>query len=207
MSTDGDHQILSAVNVGVDNAILPDFIPSLDDAPQVVMAPTATIVPTSQPAPTTAASEPTATPAEAEPSATPEPTEEPAVTAAPVADPDIRIVYSGNTLDVVNVSGAAADWQGLEFVGESRTFPFSQFSRVADFPLGALPARHCLQIRNVNVSGGVVLPDDCGWVRSLVTLAPDRLFWTQAGGFDVLLNGAVLTSCPPNEGTCEVALP
>ena len=210
LSSDGDHEILSAVNVGVDSAILPGFIPSADDPVQVVAAPTATTVPTTQPTPTTApaepTTEPTATPAEAEPSATPEPTEEPEATPVPVADPDIRIVYEGNTLDVVNISGAAADWQGLEIVGVARTFPFSQFSRVADFPLGAFPARHCLQIRSTSVSGGVVLPDDCGWVRSLVTLLPERLFWT-LGDFEIRLNGSPLATCPANEGTCEFALP
>ena len=194
LSSDGEHQVLSAVNLDTDMAILPGYLPSQVDAPVVAAAPTATPMP--QPSPTAVADEPTATP---------QPAVEATATPAPVVDPDIRIVYTGDTLDVMNVSGSTADWQGLELIG-ARTFPFSLFSSVADFPISALPAGHCLQIRSTSISGLVNMPDGCGWVRSLVTLGPDRLFWS-AAAFDVVLNGNTLATCSVEAGVCDVALP
>jgi hypothetical protein len=103
------------------------------------------------------------------------------------------------------VSGTTADWRTLEFAG-TINYPFTQWTKVTEFPLDALPVRHCLQIRSQGVSGDVVKPDDCGWVRSLITVGADRVFWQQAP-FDVKRNGAVLATCQPTASVCAVDLP
>jgi hypothetical protein len=116
---------------------------------------------------------------------------------------DLRLEYSGDTLDIINVSGAPADWTGLVLSG-AITFPFTQFASVVDMPLDALPANHCVQIRDSSLSGAVVLPEGCGWVRSLIQVNATRLFWNEP--FQVLQDGATLATCEPSAGVCEVAL-
>jgi len=205
LSSDGEHEVLSVVNFTSDQVILPGFIPAADEPAVVVAAPTAMPTPTAQP--TATAIEPTQMPAEATATDTPQPTLAPTTTETPAPESEsaIRIRYTADTLDVMNISGDAADWQGLELIG-AIDFPFSVFTRVADFPLNALPAGHCLQIRSATVSGAVVVPEDCRWVRSLVNLQPDRLFWAQAP-FDVRRDGTTLATCQPDAGMCEVRLP
>src|SRR5690606_22026959 len=82
--------------------------------------------------------------------------------------PDLLILYTRDTLDVLNVTAGEADWRLLELDG-TVNFAFTQFTRVAQFPLEALPSRHCLQIRSQSVTSDVVKPEGCNWVRSLVT--------------------------------------
>jgi uncharacterized protein YkwD len=183
LSSDGQHTVISPVDLQRDRAILPDEAP----------APAATPVPL--------AAVPSATPAAAaQPGA--------AATVIPPAaavEADLLVVYSKDTLDVLNVSSKAADWRALNLHG-TIDFPFSQWSRVADFPLEALPNRHCLQIRSGAVRGDVIKPDNCGWVRSFIQVSADRVFWAQ-GPFEVRLNDVVLATCQPGVGVCAVDLP
>lgn len=202
LSSDGEHEVLSAVNFATDRVILPGFMPT-PEAPPATSTPTAT--PTLRPTATRAVVGPTQTPTQIVPTSTPQPTATPTATEPPVDMPEIRILYTRDTLDVVNISGGVSDWTGLELVG-AITFPFSQFTRVTDFPLNALPANHCLQIRDVTLSGNVVVPSGCRWVRSLITVLPDRIFWTKAP-FDVRRNGVTLATCQPNADVCDVNLP
>jgi hypothetical protein len=178
MNDADDHTIISGVDLDEDRIILPDALP---------------VTPTV---------EPTAT-LQVEPTATPEIEATPTV--APSAEPDMVILYDAETLDVVNASGDLADWRALEFVG-TITYPFTQWERVTVFPLGELPANNCLQIRSIVLEGPVEVPESCGWVRSLIQVPADKLFWTQ-GDFEVRRNGATLATCVANAGRCEVVLP
>src|SRR5690606_36178088 len=123
----------------------------------------------------------------------------------PDEQPDLLILNSNDTLDVLNVSGATADWRTLAFHG-TIDFPFTHFTRVTQFPLESLPNRHCLQIRSQTISGDVVKQENCSWVRTLITVSPDRLFWAQ-GPFEVQHNGLTITTCEPGAGVCVVDLP
>jgi hypothetical protein len=195
--TDGEHEVISPVSLSTDRIILPDFLP-----PPVVVAAEPTAQPTATPTvtpeppePEVSTSEPTAA-ATSTPEATPTPTT--------AAQPDLRIIYSDDTLDVLNISGNTVDWRALSLVG-TIDFPFAQWQRVADFPLDALPANHCLQIRSNTITSEVILPESCRWVRSLIEINPQRLFWTQ-GPFEVRRNGATLATCESDAGVCEVVL-
>src|SRR5690606_31730558 len=184
LSTDGEHEVISPVDLTRDQVLLPDKL-----APAI--EPTAT---------TTTITEATAVPTESVPAeATPE------ATVTPVTQADLLIVYSADTLDVLNVSGAEADWRTLEFDG-TINYPFTQWTKVTVFPLEALPNRHCLQLRSQAVSGDVVKLDDCGWVRSLIQVDPSRVFWQQ-GPFDVKRNGITIATCQPDASVCAVDLP
>ena len=203
LMSDGKHQVLSPVNLTTDRIILPDYLP-VAESPEVAIVPTAaaTEVPTEVPtqvAPTTAP-QASATPAPTEIAPTATATIE--ATAVPET-PDVRIEYNADTMTIMNVSGGAADWSGLEFVG-SISFPFTQFSRVADFPLSVLPAKHCLQIRDVRITGSVVAPNSCSWVRSLVQISTSKIFWTLP--FDVRRNDQIIATCAAEAGVCEFKL-
>ena len=191
--SDGEHEVLSAVDFDEDQAILPGYLPGVavvdvgvPDAKPTPIGSIEDAVQEAQPAPV----EPT-------PAApTPEPT---------TAPPDLLILYTGDTLDVLNVSGVAMDWQALELVG-GVTFSFSQWARVTDIPLGAIPPNHCAQIRSGGITGDVVVPDGCRWVRSLIQIGADRLFWA-LGPFEVRRNGVTLATCQPGAGVCPVSVP
>jgi hypothetical protein len=205
LASDGEHQILNAVDLNTDQAITPGHIPSIiadavtEQQPEIEATPEE-VKPTSLPI------EPTVVAAEVEPTAVPvEPTLVLVPTTVPAAEPDLLILYNNDTLDVMNISGAPLDWSALSFEG-AISFPFTQWSRVTEIPLTAIPVNHCTQIRSVTVAGGVVVPDGCRWVRSLIQINADRLFWTQ-GTFDVRLNGNTLVTCQPGAGVCEVDLP
>lgn len=193
LSSDGNHEVLSAVDLSDDHVILPDSI-----EPEPTALP-----PTQAPA-----AEQTAVAATPAPTMMPTMTPVPVITEEPpssVAQPDLLIMYSNNTLDVINVSAEPLDLRTLEIDGVI-DFPFTQFTRVTDFPLEALPTRHCLQIRSQGVSGDVVKQDTCNWVRSLITVSPDRIFWAQAP-FEVQRNGLTIATCQPNASVCAVDLP
>ncbi|MBZ0302227.1 MAG: hypothetical protein K8J31_20935 [Anaerolineae bacterium] len=206
LSTDGTHEVLSAVDLQQDAVILPESAVAAQATPLV--APTATPVPIIQPTslPTQVAATPQPQP-QNQPTAVPTATVVVVPTMVPesVVQPDLVIQYSKDTLNVMNVSGRVLDLSALSLVG-TVTFPFTQWTKVTTFPLDALPTRHCLQIRSQAVSGDVVKPENCGWVRSLITVNPDRLFWAQ-GSFEIQRIGQTLATCEPDAGTCGVTLP
>lgn len=187
--SDGNHEALSEVNLSQDVALLPD------DGGVVAVAPT--VVPTTQAAP----------PAETEVTAPPAPTETevPAPTPIP-ADPDILLLYNGDTINLLNVSGGPLDVTGLEIGSGDNALPVSKFARVADIALSELPNNHCVQARDVRIQGMVDKPESCSWVRSLLYIVPDDLFWGM-GDFIVQREGVPLATCSVNAGQCPVALP
>lgn len=194
--TDGDHQVLSAVNRNNDQVIVmasllePEVEEALEDEG-------------------VEETETTATPEQSEvvvqedtaADTTPEPTQEPTV--EPVADqPEILILYSNNTLDIINVSGGNANWENMELQGLTTT-QFSKFTQFTDLDLSNMPDRHCVQIRSNGISGDVVKPESCNWVRSLITVQSDRVFWN-AGAFDVYKDGNSIGTCVPDQQVCEI---
>ena len=186
-----NHTIISPIHLAEDTVILPEALLAAATPQPTVEAIAA---PTDEPE-TMATPEPSVEPTEETP------TEVPLV----AGEPDLRILYTNDTLSVLNISGDVADWRGLEFVG-TIDYPFTNWERVTVFPLGAFPANHCLQIRSVSLTGAVEVPETCGWVRSLIQLGPDRLFWA-LDNFEVRYNGSTLATCEVNAGVCEVALP
>ena len=197
--TDGDHQVLSRVNRESDRVIVmasltepePEATPT--EEPIVEAEPTAT--PEPQQEIETVEDEPTAEPT-IEP--TPEPTEE------PVDEPNLLLLYTEDTLNIINVSGVTASWETMELQGVINV-PFTQFTKFSDLNLTEVADRHCVQIRSNAISGDVVKPDSCRWVRSLITVQPDRLFWA-AGDFDVFQHNVSFGTCSSEENVCAINL-
>ena len=182
--SDGEHLTLSVVNLSRDQVILPG---TYTEAAQPTEAAPQTAVPTTPTTTPVPVIVPTAVPTDIE------------------VQPDLLILYTRDTLDVLNVTAGEADWRLLELDG-TVDFAFTQFAQVAQFPLEALPSRHCLQIRSQSVISDVVKPEGCNWVRSLVTVGADRVFWAQ-GPFEVQYNGVTVATCEPDAVVCAVDLP
>lgn len=195
LMSDGNREVLSRVNRETDAVIVLGSISAPEEEAEAASGATfATATPQSE------VVEDQATP-EATPQPTLEPTTEP--TSVPASDgPDMLILYTADTLNVINVSGAPMDWQNLEIRGVINV-PFTQFTKFVDLDLSAIPDRHCVQIRSHGVAGDVVKPESCNWVRSLVTVQADRIFW-QAGEFELVDNGTSFATCLPANAICEI---
>lgn len=108
-------------------------------------------------------------------------------------------------LTALTIASRPLDLGELGLAGAA-SVPFTAWARVADFRLEALPPNHCLQARSVLETGPVALPAGCRWVRSLLTLQPDKLFWA-TDDFEVTAGGAALAWCDRDAGQCAVDLP
>ncbi|MBZ0297157.1 MAG: hypothetical protein K8L99_31650, partial [Anaerolineae bacterium] len=198
--SDGNHEALSEVDLGEDVALLPGgsevviaptTVPSptiATKAPEVVETVTATPVATEVPTETEAPVQPT-----------------PAPTAAP-ANPDILLIYTSDTLSILNVSGGPLDLTGIEIGSGDKKLPISQFARVADISLAEIPNNHCVQARDVNIQGGVDKPASCSWVRSLLYIVPENIFWATQD-FTIRRDNVTLATCTAGAGECAAALP
>lgn len=198
LMSDGTHQVLTRVNRETDQIIMMSSLTEPEPT-EIPSTPDTEVVTDDDTISEDASAE---TPSE---EATPEPTVVPTVepTSMPEVDqPDMLIVYTADTLDALNVTGANADWQNIELNGVI-TVPFTQFTKFTDLDLSAVPDRHCVQIRSGDITGDVTKQESCRWVRSLVTVQPDRLFWL-AGDFQVIRNGSPIATCYAADSVCEV---
>ncbi len=151
---------------------------------------------------TTNTPSPTATTA---PTDTPIPTPTATITPSPTTPPDsVALVVYPRVLTLISRSDFA-DVSGLVFQGAGETFVATRWETVTSgLNLGALPRGHCLQVV-LRGSGQAVAPSECRYVRSLITLGEEEVFW--AAGFEVLRAGEVVVSCPAGAEQCEVILP
>lgn len=176
---------------------------ALAAAPVVVAA-----APTDTPTPTTtppaAEAEATIITAEPQPTATDSATATESPTATATPQPDLLLVYPGASLTIVNTSGGPLDLTGFS-LESNISLPFTQWLRVSDFPLDALPDGHCVQVRPTTQTGEVEMAGGCGWVRSLINVQPDRVFW-RITDFTVQANGQTLATCSVAAGQCAVSI-
>ncbi|MDX1995290.1 MAG: CAP domain-containing protein [bacterium] len=222
--SDGTKEVTTEVNLTApaDRAILPGYIPSLAELVQTVsqeIAPNATQPPivaeaatntpqavvfaTATPAPVTVTPQ-TVVFATMTPNVSPTLT----ATATPaVSTPasDLVIVYDANTLTVTNTSGGRLNIADLELVSGERILRFSAWGQFSGSPLDSFGEGLCLQAFSWNQSSAP-RPAECRDAVGVVTLAPERLFWTQAD-FTVNRAGNVLATCTLGAGRCTVDLP
>jgi hypothetical protein len=116
------------------------------------------------------------------------------------------VVYDNRSLTLLNASENRIDLQNLQLVGVGQTLEITRWTRFADVPLGSFPSGTCLQAYSWSETPAPEAPDDCRLRWSVLTISPDRLFWTQAD-FEVRRNGTLLATCRINANTCEVELP
>jgi hypothetical protein len=185
--SDGENEALSMVNLATDVVLLPGSATVIVPPAQAAAADT------------TREDQPPLEEAVVAP-------QESVVGASLVVDVDIRIVYTANTLNIINASGEPLDMDGITLSGSGQSLPLEQFTRVADFSLAGVPNNHCVQARDSTISGDVVLPGGCSWARSLLYVNPANLFWG-AGDFTVQRGEVVLATCRMDAGMCEVDVP
>jgi uncharacterized protein YkwD len=188
--SDGENEALSMVNLASDVVLLPG-------STTVISVPPAEEVPPEE----IREDQPPLEESTADPAA-----QESVVGATAVIDVDIRITYTGDTLNLINVSGEPLDMTGISLSGSGQNLPLEQFMRVADFSLVGVPNNHCIQARDSRISGDVVMPEGCSWARSLLYMNTTDLFWS-AGDFTVQRGGVTLATCAFNAGICEVDVP
>ncbi|NWF68459.1 MAG: hypothetical protein HXY40_05185 [Chloroflexi bacterium] len=135
------------------------------------------------------------------PSATPTRAASPTPTPVPAG---VLLLYTSRLFTLIPTGNV--DISDLSFRGGSLTFNVSLWADVSQgINLSALPAANCLQIWQRD-AGDFLAPPACSYVRSVVFLAQDRLFWT-SGSFDVLNNEQVVQTCETRAGQCAVTLP
>jgi uncharacterized protein YkwD len=195
--SDGQRQALAEAGIKDSALVLPgSLLPTVTPA---AASPTPTASPTPLPVvPTAVPAGATLTPALALPTITlPTVPAQPTV-APPLTVADLELRYDRFSLTVLNVAGRPIDISTLAFSGSQVGFAARAWTQVADVPLAAFPAGHCLQL----VIGGSspATPSECRFVRSQVQFGAGRSFWTM-GNFDVLIGGALVATCPPVTGS------
>ena len=181
------------------------------------MTPTITATNTSTTVATTMATAsalPTATPSATQTAvltatnaATSVPTTAPTAISANGAPPNVLLVYDARSLTLINSSRVAINMSGLVFVGQSSTFAASRWStQWLSGTLTALAGSDCLQVWSWLEKNSLDKPSRCRQRRSVLTIAPEQLFWKQ-GDFLVQWGQDTLATCKVNATTCEFALP
>jgi hypothetical protein len=138
-------------------------------------------------------SQPSATPTLPLPTSTPEP--EPS---------NVLLLYNARLFTLVPL-GDFVDVSEMTFRNGSLDFEVADWEAVGDdINLSALPANNCLQIWQRD-AGEFTAPAQCGYVRSVIFMAQNNIFWSQ-GSFEVLVNDEPVATCQADDGQCSVAL-
>lgn len=210
--TAGETQSIIPIDLMVDIAVLPNTFVGALTATAVAPTATSTNTPTQSPfnaatptpmRPTNTSTPnvpPTRTPTPM-PTSTPSVTPTPSVTATDIANPDLIISYERNGLVLRNVSTSRLNLTTLRIVGNVGDISVERWMRVAAFPADAFPPNQCL----VAFRGGAAAPQpaECAFIRSIVQMNIDRIFWT-AAPFTIELNGQVIATCQPTSNRCLV---
>lgn len=117
----------------------------------------------------------------------------------------ISLVYSRNVLTVISQADTV-NLSGISFQNGDVSFMATRWEAVSSgLNVGALKRGDCLQI-GLQTVGSFGTPPECRQLRSLITVAADRLFWAD-GSFEVLDGASVLATCEAGAGSCQVSVP
>jgi hypothetical protein len=130
----------------------------------------------------------------------------PLPTATPSPEPsNVLLLYNARLFTLVPL-GDFVDISSMSFRSDDFDFEVADWEAVGDdLNLSALPANNCLQIWQRD-AGDFTAPAQCSYVRSVIFLAQNRLFWTQ-GSFEVLVDDEPVATCQAEDGQCSVSLP
>jgi hypothetical protein len=146
---------------------------------------------------------PTRPPAQA-PDATPtRPSATVAAASSNSASAGVTLIYNARSLTLVNTGSNPVNVAGWQYSGSGSTLNFSRWTQFSPVALERLGSGQCLQAYSWNEAASPAAPSECRNVAAVVTLAPDKLFWTQAA-FQVRQGDSVLVTCEPGAGSCAV---
>ncbi len=122
-----------------------------------------------------------------------------------VRPPNVRLIYDGNDITLLNMTDAELSLQRVRFSAAAATFDAARFGRFA------LASRYCFQAWSDPTRTAHKDVPGCTSIRTFLnTLSTDEYFWNAAGTpFTVVQDGLVRAQCPPAELldstlTCEV---
>lgn len=201
----GDFQSVVEVNTIRDVAVLPGGGTTVVNA-----QPTSAVVaafPTNTPQPSGVQSVVLASGTIATPvPALAQPTVEPTVV-LPTPQPgnaELLLLVTTNAVVLYNQSGNAVNLTGLVIGNDIGSATVERWNTIAAFPVNAFPSKNCLKVQRINTFDPN--PSGCKLVRSLITLNPERIFWTE-GEFTVQRDSVTLATCTLAIGQCPVDLP
>lgn len=197
--------------------LTPTTTPTVTDTPIITPSatPTATLLPSATPtASHTLTSTATHTPSPSPTAShTPTATLTPTITPTPTPIITLRLIYDVAQLAVINVSGKTLNLRTLTLSHASGELSSSIWDGFTASALDSFANRGCLRVYSLIASGDrPTAPSGCGVVGAARgVLLPEERFWL-AGGFEVILNGATVATCPAyDEGQesmlCDVLLP
>lgn len=184
----------------------------VEEAPVVAAAPSATATATSAPRlllPTNTPGGPVPTSTPTSPPPTMTPTTSPTFTPTATATPEPRqltLLYNSRSLTVINQGDEPLDISQIVFRQDSYQLATTRWQQlVGNTPLNRFDNGHCLLVYSFTDSA-VASPSQCRITWSVLTVAPQRLFWTN-GDFEVLRAGQVVGTCSVNAQRCTIELP
>lgn len=178
------------------------------DTPAVTPTTTPTSIPTFTPTPARGDSVfrtqvPTSTPS---PTATATSTPAPTATVTQAPPRELVIIYDDRSI-LITTSADRVDVSGVSLVDASGTaLTLNPWTRtMSSLDLTNFRSRMCLIAYPWDTSSPSV-PDTCGRLLAVLTVAPDRAFW-RSGTFTVQNNGETVGTCNAADGECRVSLP
>ena len=131
----------------------------------------------------------------------------PTATSASGATPNVLLLYDAKSFALINSTSAPINVSGLVFVGQKTTFAVARWStQWLSGTLTGLAGSDCLQVWSWLEKNQLDKPSRCRQRRSILTIAPEQLFWKQ-GDFQVEWGQNALTVCRATDTSCEFATP
>ena len=128
-------------------------------------------------------------------------------TASTGATPNVLALYDAKSFTLMNSTRTSINVSGLVFVGQKSTFAAARWStQWLSGTLTALAGSDCLQVWSWLEKSQLDKPSRCRQRRSILTIAPEQLFWKQ-GDFQVEWGQDALTVCHATDTQCAFALP
>ena len=143
------------------------------------------------------------------PSGTPTPLPFPTILAPPNAGTgrSILLVYDQRSFTLINGATTPLNVEEVVFVNQALTFPVSRWAtQWLSGSLQALASSDCLQVWSWQQQNELNKPSECRQRRSVITIAPNQLFWLE-GEFQVRWRDSVIGTCIAAERRCTVTLP
>lgn len=185
-----------------------DAVQQHTDTPAVTPTTTPTGAPTFTPTPVMGDSVfrtqvPTSTPS---PTATTTPTTAPTATVTQAPPRELVLIYDDRSI-LITTSADQVDVSGVSLVDANGTaLTLNPWTRtMSGLDLTNFRSRMCLLAYPWDTSSPAV-PDTCGRLLAMLTVAPDRAFW-RSGTFTVQNNGETVATCNAADGVCRVSLP
>ncbi|MEM6284699.1 MAG: hypothetical protein AAF787_21095, partial [Chloroflexota bacterium] len=135
------------------------------------------------------------------------------IASAAAATPDVAIapaggsllvIHDARSLTLVNTSSGPINISGLTVGNDTlRIEGLAWEAAAVGLSASALPPNECLRIRTFFDRDAFTLPAECGFVRSVVSIPAEQMFWMQ-GAFEIRNGDTVLQSCAAAEPRCTV---